>query len=264
MPCVLAGFRDVRSRTAAWATVSLTQMTHWASRGFVVVALDHPGLFLGDLLALACPDEPTGSQDLSADTDALLNSLTAGTDGFAFVEPYVDMSRIGVIGHSAGGGAVADFGDKPGVRAIVPMASGGAVPANAMTESTLFLGALADTVVSYGSTKSAYESTATKKHLVGINNTGHLVFSDICELKNEDGQDILDVAGEVGICGAQFASVLFDCDPSYLDPAIANDIINDATSALFEGVLMCSDAESALGDLQSRYPDVAEYLSATP
>ncbi|MGB1700469.1 MAG: hypothetical protein ACPHRO_10975, partial [Nannocystaceae bacterium] len=161
--------------TAAWATVSLTQMTHWASRGFVVVAMDHPGLFLGDMLSIACPDEATGSQDLSGDVDALLAALSAGTDGFAFVEPYVDMTRVGVIGHSAGGGAVAGFGGKSGVRAIVPMASGGAVTDPAMTESTLFMGALSDTVVSYDSTKSAYQSTVTNKHLIGIENTGHLV-----------------------------------------------------------------------------------------
>jgi hypothetical protein len=239
-------------------------MTHWASRGFVVVAMDHPGLFLGDLLSIACPDEPTGSQDLSADVDALLNSLAAGTDGFAFLEPYVDVTRVGVVGHSAGGAAVADFGSKPGVRVIVPMASGGAVPANLATESTLFLGALEDTVVDYGNTKSAYESTGTKKHLVGIENTGHLVFSDICELKNTEGKDILQIAVEVGICGAQFAGALFDCDPSSLDPTVANNIINDATSAIFEGVLMCSDAEATLEDIQTRYPNVAEYLAETP
>ena len=249
--------------TAAWATVSLTQAEHWASRGFVVIGVDHPGLFLGDLLALACPDQPTGSQDLSADTDAVLSALAAGADGLDFAQPHLDLDRVAVIGHSAGGSAVAGFGEKPGVRVVVPMASGNPVdPGTSGTvERVLFLGAQSDTVVDYSSTASAYESTQGSKHLVGIENTGHLVFSDICELKNEDGQDILQIAQEVGICGAAFASVLFDCDPAYLDPALANDIVNYATSAVFEGVLMCSDAEDRLAEIQAVYPAVTDYRS---
>ena len=37
--------------TASFRTQSLTQMTHWASRGFVVLAADHPKIRLKDLLA---------------------------------------------------------------------------------------------------------------------------------------------------------------------------------------------------------------------
>ncbi|MBL8718411.1 MAG: hypothetical protein JNL79_20685 [Myxococcales bacterium] len=37
--------------TAAFRTQSASQATHWASRGFVVVAADHPGIGLQDILA---------------------------------------------------------------------------------------------------------------------------------------------------------------------------------------------------------------------
>lgn len=40
--------------TAGYRYTSLPQMTHWASRGFVVLAADHPGLNLQDLLITAC------------------------------------------------------------------------------------------------------------------------------------------------------------------------------------------------------------------
>ena len=58
--------------TAAWRSQSLTQMTHWASRGFVVIAADHPGLKLGDVLTIACPDDPSGERDLERDVDGML------------------------------------------------------------------------------------------------------------------------------------------------------------------------------------------------
>src|SRR5579862_2319099 len=44
--------------TAAFRTQSLPIVTHWASRGFVVVAADHPGLDLGDFIGGLC-NEPT-------------------------------------------------------------------------------------------------------------------------------------------------------------------------------------------------------------
>ena len=37
--------------TAGFRTQSLSQLTHLASRGFVVLAADHPGLMLADILA---------------------------------------------------------------------------------------------------------------------------------------------------------------------------------------------------------------------
>ncbi|MFT3776599.1 MAG: hypothetical protein QM820_65505 [Minicystis sp.] len=41
--------------TAGFRTQSLTFMTHWASRGFVVLAADHPGMMLKDILR-CCSD----------------------------------------------------------------------------------------------------------------------------------------------------------------------------------------------------------------
>ena len=56
--------------TAGFRHQSLAQMTHWASHGFVVAAVDHPGLKLGDLLAFSF------DQDLTADLNTL---YTRGT-----------------------------------------------------------------------------------------------------------------------------------------------------------------------------------------
>ncbi|MCA9700070.1 MAG: hypothetical protein KC431_21270, partial [Myxococcales bacterium] len=173
-----------------------------------------------------------------------------------------DLTRVAVAGHSAGGGAAANQTDKPGVRVSIPLASGQSAKPSATLESTLFMGGLADGVVAYSGTQNAYDGSAPVKRLVGLDNAGHLAFSDICELENDQGQDILEIAVEAGVCGAEFAGFLFDCDPSFLDAATAKMIINHATTSVLEEVLQCSDAGDRFADLQTTYPDVAEYQEA--
>ncbi|WP_052548350.1 alpha/beta hydrolase family protein [Enhygromyxa salina] len=243
--------------TASWRSQSLTQVTHWASRGFVVVSSDHPGLWLRDTLALVC-QQPGASQDLSGDTDAVLGALASPSGELAFLAGRLDMSRVGIAGHSAGGNAAANQANKPGVRVSIPMASGQAVNGTPALESSLLLGGLADGVVSYSNTQSGYEGSPTPKRLVGIENAGHLVFSDICELTNADGQDILEVAVEAGVCGAELAGFLFDCNPEFIDAALSIPLVNHATTAVLEQVLKCSQTPDPFAGFADR-PGVAEY-----
>ncbi len=244
--------------TAGFRTQSLTQMTHWASRGFIVLAADHPGLKLADALSFLCPDSASGPQDLAGNVDDMLAALAGGAGDLAFVDGHADLDRIAVIGHSAGGNTVANLTNRDGVRVCIPMAAN-TRPAPAPTlESSLLLGALSDTVVAYTGTQSAFNSAPRPKRLVGISNTGHLAFSDLCELQNDSGDNIVEIATDYGVCGVGLAGFLFDCNPSYLDAAIVRDIVNATTSAVLEDVLMCSDAEAVFDTLESAYPDVAE------
>jgi hypothetical protein len=244
--------------TASWRSQSLTQMTHWASRGFIVVSSDHEGLWLRDILAPLC-GQMGGDQNLDMDTDVVLNALAFPAGELGFLAGHVDIDRVGISGHSAGGNAAANQSDKPGVRVSIPMASGQAVGATPMLASSLLLGGLADGVVNYSSTQNGYEGSPTPKRLVGIENAGHLAFSDICELTNADGQDILEVALEAGVCGAQFAGFLFDCDPSFIDAATSGRIVNYATTAVLEQVLKCVEGPDLFAEFPSE-PGVAEYL----
>jgi len=247
--------------TASWRTQSLTQMTHWASRGFIVVSSDHAGLWLADILAPACGLSAT-SQDLSGDTDKALAALAAPSGELAFLAGHVDLARVAVSGHSAGGNAAANQTNKPGVRVSIPMASGAPVQATAALESSLLLGGNADGVVAYSNTQNGYAGSPAPKRLVGLDNAGHLAFSDICELQNADGQDILEVATEAGVCGAQFAGFLFDCSPGFLNPGIGNAIINYSTTAVLEEVLKCVEGPDLFAGFEAKYPAVAEYQEA--
>lgn len=244
--------------TAGFRSQSLEQVTHWASRGFVVVAADHPGLWLKDLLGSLC-GVSAPAQQLGADISSLVGALKVPVGGLGFLKDHVDGGRIGMVGHSAGGGAIKSFGGV--AQVLIPMAAGG-VDAGAALTSTLVLGAQADQVVSYSSQQSGYASSPARKRLVGISNAGHLAFSSLCSLKNADGQDFLAIASEFQVCGAQFAGALFDCKLSYTPDATNWQITNFATSTVLEETLHCAEVGGKFAGLQARFPEVGEFLEA--
>ncbi len=236
--------------TAGFRTQSLAHMEHWASRGFVVVAADYPGLYLGDAL-----DFNLGN-DLPADTQTILTALGAPAGDITFLEGHVDMTHVGMSGHSAGGGGIKGFGATPGVRVLIPLAAGGVEP-SATLESTLVMGGLNDQVVAYSQQVQGYSDSAPTKRLVGVANTGHLFPTDLCWMTNKDGQDIVTTALMYDIKNANLASGLFDCPEGQLARDVARAIVNHATTAAFEEKLTCK-AGDPWAALQTTYPDVAE------
>jgi hypothetical protein len=251
--------------TAAFRSASLAQMTHWASRGFVVAATDHHGLYLGDSLAGFSFGACAGSgiaQNLSGDVDSMIAALTMTSGELAFLSGKLDMTRVAIAGHSAGASAASAMSDKPGVRLLMPLAGGGPVAASSTLQSVLFLGGMSDAVVSYDGVRDGYVGSVSPKRIVGIANAGHLVMTELCELKNGDGESILTIAQDTGICSAGLAGFLFDCQPSYLEEAKGTAIVSYATTAALEETLHCADRSSQFAQLQSRLPDVGEFLEA--
>lgn len=242
--------------TAAFRHQSLSIVTHWASHGFVVIAADHPGLVLGDLLGMAC-GAPAVPQALSANIDSELSALTAASGELAFLAGHVDTSRVAIAGHSAGGSAAAEAGAKPNVRAVISMAGNRAATATTI-ESTMFLSGLSDTVVSAGQVRTAWSGSVTPRRYLALSEARHLAFSDLCETKNTEGQDLLAIANEHGVCGAQLAGFLFDCSAPRIDGVTGWNIINDATTSILRSTLQCQP-EADVSTIQSRYPEVGEY-----
>ena len=246
--------------TASFRHQSLHFMTHWASRGFVVVAADHPGLKLGDLLAGVCGGSAP-AQNLSGDLDMLIAALTTPTADLAFLATHVDMRHVAVTGHSAGGGAAVAAAGKPGVEVVIPMAGVGSTAMSSTLRSGLYFGGLADSIASWNQVKTAYTGAAKPRRLVGLKNAGHLTFSDLCDTKNAAGQDLLTIANQDGVCGANLAGALFDCDPSHLAGPTGWQIVNYATSAVLEQQLQCQGATD-LASHERADPNVAEYDEA--
>lgn len=248
--------------TAAFRHQSLPITTHWASRGFIVIAADHPGLMLGDFLAMVCNQPQSGSQNLSADIDAEIAALAAPAGDLAFLAGHVDATRIGIAGHSAGANATASASTKPGVRVVIPMAGNQATATSSTLASTLYLGGESDSIVSYGSVKTAWGSSPTPRRLIEIGNAGHLVFSDLCQIHNAANQSILQVAQNDNVCGANLAGFLFDCKTTYLDGPTGWDITNYASSTVLESVLQCAQGLPDLATIQQVFPAVKGYQQA--
>lgn len=242
--------------TAGFRSQSLEHMVHWASRGFIVVAADHPGLWLKDMLGMLC-GQGGGQQDLGGDISTLVAAIKAPVGDIAFIAGHVDGDRIAMAGHSAGGNAISGSGGA--ARVLIPMAAGGTQDGAAL-ESSLIFGGQADKVVQYSGQQSGYGSSPAPKRLVGIANAGHLAFSSLCSLENAQGQDFLEIAEANGVCGAQFAGFLFDCDPSYTADSISWEITQYASSAVLESVLRCTGAADNFATLEAKFPDVAEFL----
>lgn len=235
--------------TASWRTQSLSLMRHWASRGFVVASADHPGLWLQDLLAGICGIPVGASQDLQRDLRLILDGFTAGQEPLQFLDGAVDLKRVAVTGHSAGGIAAATAATLPGVETIISMAGDEEVPSEAALKSALYLGGMADTVIPFDRTREAFGATLQGKGLMGITEAGHLVFSDLCELTNGDGQNLVEIAVEAGVCGTEFASRLFDCASSTIPPVQANAIVKSASTWVLERDLHCVEDLAPFGQV---------------
>jgi predicted dienelactone hydrolase len=235
--------------TAAWRAQSVQIMTHWASRGFVVVSQDHPGLYLADYL-----DFKLGA-NLVGDTDALIAALKTPSGDLQFLANAIDMTHLGMSGHSAGGGAITGYGAQAMV--LIPLASGG-VTAGAALKSTLVMGGQADMVANYSGQQNGYNSSPAPKRLVGIANAGHLNFSDICAVGKDKG-GLLAIAQKYMVKNANLAGFLFDCKDTQLPPAQGWPVINRATTAALESVLMCSTTAAKSFDAVKTDPNVGEY-----
>jgi len=193
--------------TASFSVASAGTMAHWASRGFIAMAGDHPLLNFTDQLT-TCPLIPNVSTTIGAEVDSEIAALKTPSGALAPLAGKVDMSRIGLAGHSAGAYNVAGFSDKPGVQVVIALSGTLAVKASSSLKSSLFVGGIADTVLPYnaggpgiglsyfpgnGSQRQAYDATTGLKRILGITGGGHLTPTELCQT-NAAGQTAIQVA----------------------------------------------------------------------
>lgn len=238
--------------TAAFRTQSLTMMTHWASRGFVVIAADHPGLELKDVLM----------NNFGGDTAGDLRQILAALPTLASFSPHLDLTRVGLSGHSAGGGAIASLGLAAGIGVMMPLAAQG-VGNKASGVRVLIMGGKDDGIARYSGQSQGYASTASPKRLVGLASAGHLAFSDLCIIGRDQG-GLLAIAQRSGVVVNPLIALLArdGCAADDLNPERGLEIIKDATAAALEEGLLCRpERADALRDLARRYPEV-DYTEA--
>ncbi|HVZ31277.1 MAG TPA: hypothetical protein VG963_02570 [Polyangiaceae bacterium] len=247
--------------TGSFRTASLSTMTQWASRGFVVVAADHLGFYLKDILALASLGECDGSgvlvPDLSGDIDAEIAALTEASGDFAFLGDAVDSTRLAVAGHSLGAQAAAEASTKPNVQVVIPLSTPTGSSPSPSLKSTLIVAGLADTVWDYATNTAAYQSSPAPKRLVGIEGANHLDVTDLCSVTNASGQTSIEVGNERGICGMWLLNALAQCG-SMDDPKKGPEIVNYASTAALEETLHCQDRGDAFALLTTRFWEVGD------
>jgi predicted dienelactone hydrolase len=216
----------------------------WASRGFVVLAADYPGMNLTDALcsttggtrpcktnaAQSCAN--VGMQDVPTDVTSQLNALKTPAGPTAFLMGHVDTNRMGIVGHSQGACLAAGFSTDPGVQVVIPMAGVLSVLPSSSLKSILYLGGIADAVMPYGGPSTTlggpgplvcpvvagetsgpgdtggYNASpgppAVKKRIVGITGGGHLSVTDLCRT-NDQMRNAVAEADADKVCGMDVA-----------------------------------------------------------
>jgi hypothetical protein len=252
--------------------VASTQ-SQWASRGFVVVAAEHPNLYLTDYMAFGC-GQTVPALDLSGDVDAEIQNVGATAGDLAFLSGHVDMKHVALVGHSAGAYNVAQFTNKPNVEAVIPLSGTHAVNPGPALKSVAFIGGMADTVLGYsaatgigqllypGSQLGSYMQSPgppVKKRILGITGGGHLAVTDLCQ-KNSQGKNPIEVAQANGVCGLGLLPQLFDCGT--VDRETGVKAVNDLSTAVLEETLHCQDRAATISAVKSRNSVVGDFQEA--
>ena len=239
-------------------TQSASLCEHLASRGYVVVAADHPGRMLGDVLPCLF-DPPLDGCDLAGlaggddpAVDDLLAArrwveLTAGGDDHP-VGALMDAGTLGIFGHSAGGGTAMELGGLDAkLSAILSMAAPASTDAD---KPAAILGGRCDPFADPPSLTGALAGLSDGVW-VDIEDAGHMPFADMCAAE-------LDVLADDLLVGrpdvdAGFLESMLDlaasgcpgitppadppCGPAFLPLADSGQIIETYATAFFDQAL---------------------------
>jgi len=161
--------------------------THLASHGWVVVAIDHAGNTLVDMIArLGSSFGDAGQASLEARPRDIRFVIEAAAEG-RLGAPPVDATRVGMTGHSFGGWTVIRVvADEPRIAAAVALAPAAGMPLLRATldltwrhpTPTLVIAADRDSIVPLTSIEALFPDLPPPKQLVVLENTDHMHFCD--------------------------------------------------------------------------------------
>lgn len=238
----LGGFRD--------QSVDLT--THLASRGYVVVSADHPGRRLFDVAP--CLVEPAAG---TCNLGALAASGDPGPEGVASIlawletEPELltehgtlDLDRIGLFGHSMGGGTTTTVANEDErIDAAFAMAGAGTFT---RVMPTAVIGGSCDATVDEAGLRPSGDTTSDGYW--SVTGAGHLAFSDLCRAdlgplaeqigaRDDANTFTLGFLGSLATDGCPGATPPANetcADEAYLDLEVSYPIVRAAVTVFFD------------------------------
>jgi alpha-beta hydrolase superfamily lysophospholipase len=208
---------------------------HLAQWGFVVAAPDHRSRDLATVLA--DPSDPDVSPSTDSDIDDLDNTVQylhrqEGRPGSP-LPTRLDFSKVGVLGHSSGGGTAVTMADSPAIRTYVALAPAPGTPPSTPKPGLIMDGS-ADAVVPPIDVRQLYQTLPSPKPLIVIKDTGHNVFDDICTVA-DNGKRLTDFLRHVTSANEGLQSwatnVPDGCYPPDVFPTTARPLIDQATTA---------------------------------
>ena len=253
-----AGFRDQSS----FLTSAL------ASWGFVVAAPDHPSRDLTRVLG-GPAGTTTDVQDLRATITLMAGKARKRSSDF---HGHVDLTRVGALGHSAGGRAAEQLAAvDQRVDTFVGMAgaSVGALDqdpdAVVPDKPGLLITGSADAIVGLDKMQAAYDTMHAPKRFVLLDDVGHLAFSDLCEIGADQG-GILSLAALLGVpVPDNLVPLATDgCFAPDLPPTEAWPAIEQVVTAQLRRVLGVDDTDAGLTGLVEAFPGVVSESLVSP
>ncbi len=223
-----------------WQSTYLTVTL--ASHGYVVLAPDHERDTLYDAVRGQDADTVTAFDFRPRDVQFLISRLNKLPDGDPLIG-QIDLSRLGVAGHSFGALTSLRVGAiDPRVKAIAPQAPtstdiawlGLSMPVD-LKIPAMIEGAHEDMTLPWDQhIVPTWAAIHRPRWLLGITHGGHFTFSDLCRF------DLAKIAMNVNfnIPGADISNVLSDgCGPNATPASVALPMIDQFTIGFFNATL---------------------------
>lgn len=172
---------------------------HLATWGFVVVAPEHVGRNL-DAVLLAATEMGRITDDAYNEILAAHERLTMENEAGGQFAGALDLTRVAVGGHSAGGGAMQALVDDPSLSARAWFGHATVVAPQTSTAPGLLVGGTLDGLATPMAMGSLFDDRviAEPARLLLVEGAGHLAFTDICLIGRERG-GVLRIAQDAGV-----------------------------------------------------------------
>lgn len=233
-------------------TEAFSHLSHWASRGFVVVTVDMPGMKMADQI--------TGSfsYNILQDQKNIITTLSGPAGDSAFLIGRLDMTRLALASH--GENSLWIGNELPNVQVNVAWSPLCDSNYNLQPSgSILILGNTGD--VFYNNyTKPCFDTLPGLRRFVAIGSSKGRIGDDLCWIRNAEDKGLPEVMIPFGLDKPQNMDVDLACTHGRPEEEIA-PVIDFASTAVIEEKLMCRSA-AMLDGIQQKYTQVNEYKNS--